>query len=125
MRTASLVFGIVGGVTGILAGLFAIVAGGLRAAFEANDSGLILGLGVGACWSVSWGRALRADAWSRRQRKGIMRGFYAPGMAHGPAQKTESGAGGSLGGRRRRKQAQANGAPSRACGGRPDGCVRR
>jgi hypothetical protein len=36
-------------VCGILAGLFAIVVGGLGAAFEANDSGLILGLGLGAC----------------------------------------------------------------------------
>jgi len=50
LRTASLVFGIVGGVTGILAGLFAILVGGLGAAFEANDSGLILGLGLGACF---------------------------------------------------------------------------
>lgn len=49
MRTASLVFGIIGGVTGILAGLFALVVGGLGAAFEANDSGLVLGLGLGAC----------------------------------------------------------------------------
>ena len=49
MRTASLVCGIVGGVTGILAGLFAIFVGGLGAAFEADDSGLILGLGLGAC----------------------------------------------------------------------------
>jgi hypothetical protein len=50
LRIASLVFGIVGGVAGILAGLFAIVFGGLGAVFEAKDSGVILGIGLGACF---------------------------------------------------------------------------
>ena len=50
MRTASLVFGIVGGAAGILAGLFVIVFGGLGALFEADDSGMILMSGLGACF---------------------------------------------------------------------------
>ena len=50
MRTASLVFGIVGGATAILAGLFVIVVGGLGGMFEARDSGFILGSGLGACF---------------------------------------------------------------------------
>lgn len=50
MRVASLIFGIVGGAAGILAGLFAIVFGGIGAAFEASDSGVILGIGLGACF---------------------------------------------------------------------------
>ena len=49
MRTASLVFGIVGGVFGILAGLFAILVGGIGGAFEAKDSALVAGLGFAAC----------------------------------------------------------------------------
>jgi hypothetical protein len=50
LRTASLVFGIVGGAAGILSGLFVIVFGGIGALFEANDSGVVLGMGLGACF---------------------------------------------------------------------------
>jgi hypothetical protein len=48
MRTASLVLGIIGGVFGIIAGLLAMTIGGAGAAFEAADSGTIVGLGFAA-----------------------------------------------------------------------------
>lgn len=48
MRTAALVLGIIGGVFGILAGIIAILVGGMGMAFEAQDSGLVTGLGFGA-----------------------------------------------------------------------------
>lgn len=48
MGTASLVLGIVGGVFGILAGLLAMMVGGIGSAFEADGSGSIAGLGFAA-----------------------------------------------------------------------------
>jgi hypothetical protein len=48
VRTASLVLGIIGGVFGIIAGLLAMLIGGAGAAFEAQDSGTIIGLGFAA-----------------------------------------------------------------------------
>jgi hypothetical protein len=48
MRTASLVLGIIGGVFGVIAGILAMLIGGAGAAFEANDSGTIIGLGFAA-----------------------------------------------------------------------------
>lgn len=38
--------GIIGGVFGIIAGLLAMLVGGAGAAFEATDSGTVIGLGV-------------------------------------------------------------------------------
>ena len=48
MRTASLVLGIIGGVFGIIAGILAMLIGGAGAAFEATDSGTVIGLGFAA-----------------------------------------------------------------------------
>ncbi len=48
MRTASLVLGIIGGVFGIIAGFLAMVIGGAGAAFQATDSGTVIGLGFAA-----------------------------------------------------------------------------
>ena len=48
VRTASLVLGIIGGVFGIIAGFLALLFGGIGAAFQANDSGTIVGLGFAA-----------------------------------------------------------------------------
>lgn len=48
MRTASLVLGIIGGVFGIIAGFLAMLIGGAGAAFQAQDSGTIIGLGFAA-----------------------------------------------------------------------------
>lgn len=48
MSTASLVLGIVGGVFGILAGLLAMMVGGIGSAFEAEGSGSVVGLGFAA-----------------------------------------------------------------------------
>lgn len=46
--TAALVLGIVGGCFGILAGLLAMVVGGVGTAFEAEGSGTVTGLGFAA-----------------------------------------------------------------------------
>ena len=48
MRTASLVLGSIGGIFGIIAGILAMLIGGAGAAFEANDSGTVIGLGFAA-----------------------------------------------------------------------------
>lgn len=48
MRTASLVLGIIGGVFGIIAGLLAMTIGGAGVVFDAEDAGLIVGLGFAA-----------------------------------------------------------------------------
>ncbi|WP_052810145.1 hypothetical protein [Streptomonospora alba] len=48
MLTTALVLGIVGGVFGIIGGLAAMLVGGLGAAFEAQDSGSIVGWGFAA-----------------------------------------------------------------------------
>ena len=48
MRTASLVLGIIGGVFGIIAGFLAMLFGGAGAAFQAEGSGTIVGLGIAA-----------------------------------------------------------------------------
>ncbi len=48
MSTASLVFGIVGGMFGILAGLLAMMVGGIGSAFDAEGSGSVVGLGFAA-----------------------------------------------------------------------------
>lgn len=48
MSTAALVLGIVGGVFGILAGLLAMMVGGIGSAFDAEGSGSIVGLGFAA-----------------------------------------------------------------------------
>ena len=48
MRTASLALGIIGGVFGIIAGLFAMTIGGVGAALEASDSGTVTVLGFAA-----------------------------------------------------------------------------
>ena len=48
MRTASLVLGIVGGVFGVIAGILAMLIGGAGAAFQATDSGTVIGLGFAA-----------------------------------------------------------------------------
>jgi hypothetical protein len=48
MRTSALVLGIIGGVFGIIAGLLAMMIGGAGAAFEAQDSGTVVGLGFSA-----------------------------------------------------------------------------
>ena len=48
MKTAALVLGIVGGVFGILAGLLAMLVGGIGSAFEAEGSGSVVGLGFAA-----------------------------------------------------------------------------
>lgn len=48
MRTAALVLGIIGGVFGIIAGILAMLIGGAGAAFQADDSGTIVGLGFAA-----------------------------------------------------------------------------
>jgi hypothetical protein len=48
MQTASLVLGITGGVFGILAGLLAMMVGGIGSAFEAEGAGSIAGLGFAA-----------------------------------------------------------------------------
>jgi hypothetical protein len=48
MRTASMVLGIIGGVFGIIAGLLALLLGGVGSAFDADDSGLIVGKGFRA-----------------------------------------------------------------------------
>ena len=48
MRTAALVLGIIGGVFGIIAGLLAMLVGGAGAAFDAADSGTVIGLGFAA-----------------------------------------------------------------------------
>ncbi len=45
MRTAVLILGIIGGVLGIIAAIFAMMIGGVGAAFEADDAGIISGLG--------------------------------------------------------------------------------
>src|SRR5699024_11636779 len=48
MRTASFVLGLVGGILGILAAILAMFIGGVGSAFEASDSGSIIGLGFSA-----------------------------------------------------------------------------
>ncbi|WP_311543651.1 hypothetical protein [Streptomonospora wellingtoniae] len=48
MLTTALVLGIVGGVFGIISALLALLAGGLGAAFEAEGSGEVVGLGFAA-----------------------------------------------------------------------------
>jgi hypothetical protein len=48
VRVASLVLGIVGGVIGVLAGLLVLLFGGIGAAFEADETGMILGSGFSA-----------------------------------------------------------------------------
>jgi hypothetical protein len=48
MRTAALVLGITGGVFGILAGLLAMMVGGIGSAFDAEGSGSVVGLGFAA-----------------------------------------------------------------------------
>ncbi|WP_448575635.1 hypothetical protein [Thermomicrobium sp.] len=48
MRIAGLVFGLLGGFLGVLAGLLALGIGGLGAAFSAEGTGMILGGGLGA-----------------------------------------------------------------------------
>lgn len=48
MRTAAMVLGIIGGVFGILFSLLAMMIGGAGAAFNAEDSGMVMGLGFAA-----------------------------------------------------------------------------
>jgi hypothetical protein len=45
VRTAALILGIIGGVLGIIAGIAAMMIGGIGVAFEAEDAGMIGGLG--------------------------------------------------------------------------------
>jgi hypothetical protein len=45
MRTAALILGIIRGVLGIIAGIAAMMIGGIGVAFEAEDAGMIGGLG--------------------------------------------------------------------------------
>lgn len=45
MRTAALILGIIGGVLGIIAGIAAMMIGGIGVAFEAEGAGMIGGLG--------------------------------------------------------------------------------
>ncbi|CCF86101.1 DUF4064 domain-containing protein [Nitrolancea hollandica] len=45
MRTAALILGIIGGILGIIAGILAMIIGGVGVAFEAEDAGMIGGLG--------------------------------------------------------------------------------
>jgi hypothetical protein len=48
MRTGALVLGIIAGLAGLVSAVFALVVGGLGGAFDAEDAGMIVGLG----WSA-------------------------------------------------------------------------
>ncbi len=48
MRVASLVLGLAGGAIGVLAGLLVLLFGGVGAAFEADETGMLLGSGFSA-----------------------------------------------------------------------------
>ena len=48
MRVASLVLGVSGGAIGVLAGFLVLFFGGISAAFEADETGMILGSGFSA-----------------------------------------------------------------------------
>jgi hypothetical protein len=55
VRIAGLVFGLLGGFLGVLAGLLALGIGGLGAAFSAEGSGMVLGGGLGAIVAAAVG----------------------------------------------------------------------
>jgi len=73
--TAAMVLAIVGGVFGILAGLFAMFVGGVGSALEVDDAGLAGGLGIAAVALAVLGIVGGAIARSRQVASTVLTGI--------------------------------------------------